>query len=83
MLSIISVICAAAGYLLFFLTEMVTFPVILIAGGFILSLVDLVSLYTREKLMFSDFVKEAFHSNWGSVIAFLAGINFIWLFIIS
>jgi hypothetical protein len=83
MLSIISIICAAIGYLLFFITKLVGFPIILIVVSFILSLVDLVSLYTKEKLLFSDFVKEAFHSKWGSAIAFLAGINFIWLFIIS
>ncbi|MGN1138358.1 MAG: hypothetical protein ACI4RM_02840 [Ruminococcus sp.] len=82
MLSIISVLCAVVGYLLFFLTKMIGFPVVLIAIGFILSLVDLVSLYTKEKLQFGDFVKEAFHSKWGSVIAFLAGINFIWLIIV-
>lgn len=83
MLSIISLICAIIGYLLFFLTEMVGFPIVLIAGAFILSLVDLVALYTKEKLLFGDFVKEAFHSNWGSAIAILAGGNFIWLFIIA
>lgn len=84
MLSIISVICAAVGYLLFFFTEnMVAFPIILIAAGFILSLVDLVALYTKEKLQFGDFVKEAFQTSWGSAIAFIAGIVFIFLLILS
>ena len=83
MLSIISLICAVIGYFLFIFTHIVLFPVILIAAGFILSLVDLVALYTKEKLLFGDFVKEAFHSNWGSAIAFIAGVNFIWILIIS
>lgn len=83
MLSIISLICAVIGYFLFIFTDMVGFPVILIAAGFIISLVDLVALYTKEKLLFGDFVKEAFHSNWGSAIAFIAGVNFIWILIIS
>lgn len=83
MFSLVSGICAVVGYILFVFTEMVTFPIILIAIGFILSLVDLVKLYTEEKLQFGDFVKEAFHTSWGSVIAFLAGVGFIWLLIIS
>lgn len=82
MFSIISVICAAAGYLIFFLTEMIAFPVILIFAGFIIALIDLVKLYTAEKLQFGDFVKEAFQTNCGSVLAFMAGIVFIFLLII-
>lgn len=82
MLSIISFICAAIGYVLFLFTEMITFPIILIAAGFLLALVDLVSLYQKEKLLFSDFVKEAFQARWGSTIGFLAGICFIGLLII-
>lgn len=77
MLSIISLICAVIGYFLFIFTDLVGFPVILIAAVFILSLVDLVALYTKEKLLFGEFVKEAFHLNWGSAIAFIAGVNFI------
>lgn len=82
MFSIISLICAVVGYLLFFLTDLVTFPIILIVAGFVISLIDLIKLYNAEKLQFGDFVKEAFHTSWGSVIGFLAGVNFIWLFII-
>ena len=82
MLSIISVVCAAIGYLLFIFTEMVAFPIILIAAGFLLALVDLVSMYQKEKLLFSDFVKETFQTHWGNAIGFLAGICFIGLLII-
>ena len=79
MLSIIALICVVVGYLLFFFTEnMIAFPIIAILAGFIISIVDLVLLYKEEKLQFGDFVKEAFHTSWGSAIAFIAGINFIW-----
>lgn len=77
MVNIVSFICAILGYLLFFLTEMLWFPVLLIAAGFVMALADLVLLYSREKLQFGDFIKEAFNSKWGSSIAFIAGIIFI------
>lgn len=83
MLSIISFICAIIGYVLFYITDLTSFPVILIFAGFILSVIDIVSLYNKEKLQPGDFVKEVIHSSWGSAIAFLAGIYFIWLLIIT
>lgn len=81
MLNLVSLICAAIGYVLFFATELVSLPVLLIAAGFIISLVDLVVFYNREKLQFGDFVKEVFVEKWGSAIAFIAGIVFIILII--
>lgn len=81
LLNIISLVCAVIGYVLFIATEMVSLPVILIAAGFILSLVDLVAFYNREKLQLGDFIKEAFREKWGSSIAFIGGIAFIILII--
>ena len=83
MLSLIAFICSVAGYVLFFLTEWVVFPILLMVAGVVVALVDLVTLYTKEKLLFNDFVKEAFRTNWGSMIAVLAAIFFIWLLIQS
>lgn len=82
MLSIISIICVIVGYLLFFFTELLAFPIILIFGGFLIALVDLGILYAKEKLQFSDLITEAFHSKLGNTLAFLAGIVFIVLLII-
>ena len=82
MLSIISFICAAIGYVLFLFTEMITFPIILIAVGFLLALVDLVSLYQKEKVVLSDFLNEGLPARWGRAIRFLGGICFIGLLII-
>lgn len=82
MLSLISLVCAVLGYILFFLTEMAIFPFILIIAGLVLSLVDLVMLYSKEKLQFDDFIKEAFQTNWGSIISFIGGVAFLILLFI-
>lgn len=82
MLNLISIIAAAVGYFLFFITEWTVFPLLLMIGSFIIALIDLISLYRKEKLLFSDFIKEAFRTNWGSMISILAGLFFIWLLII-
>ena len=83
MLSTIALICTAVGYLLFFFTEnMVAFPIFLIIAATVVSLMDLVSLYKKEKLDFSDFVKEAFATNWGSMISVIGALFFIFLCII-
>lgn len=81
MLSLVSIICMVIGYILFFITNMIAFPTILIIAGFIIALIDLIILYNKEKLQFSDFLTEAFHTSLGSTIAFLAGIIFILLLI--
>lgn len=83
MLSIISLICTAVGYILFFFTEnMVAFPIFLMIAAAVIAAIDLVSLYKKEKLDFSDFIKEAFMTNWGSVISVLGAVFFIFLCII-
>lgn len=83
MLSIISFICTAVGYILFFFTEnMVAFPIFLIIAATVLAAIDLVSLYKRESLDFQDFIKEAFMTSWGSSISVLGAIFFIFLCII-
>ncbi len=83
MLSIISLICTAVGYILFFFTEnMVAFPIFLMIAATVIAAIDLVSLYKKEKLDFSDFIKEAFMTNWGSMISVLGAIFFIFLCII-
>lgn len=81
MLNLISLICAVIGYVLFIATELVSLPVMLIAAGFILSLIDLIVFYSREKLQFGDFVKEALREKWGSSVGFIGGIAFIILII--
>ena len=60
----------------------VLFPFILIIAGLVLSLVDLVMLYSKEKLQFDDFIKEAFQTNWGSIISFIGGVAFLILLFI-
>lgn len=81
MLNLISIIAAGIGYLLFFITEWTVLPLLLMIGSFIIAIIDLISLYRKEKLIFSDFIKEAFRTNWGSMIAVLAGLSFICLII--
>lgn len=83
MLSTVSLICVAIGYLLFFFTEnMVALPIFLIIAAAVISLIDLVPLYKKERLDFADFVKEAFQTNWGSMISVIGGAFFIFLIII-
>jgi len=83
MLSIISLICTVVGYILFFFTEnMVAFPIFLMVAATVIAAIDLVSLYKKEKLDFSDFTKGAFMTNWGSMISVLGAIFFIFLCII-
>lgn len=83
LLSIISLICTAVGYILLFLTEnMVAFPIFLIVVATIISLIDLFSLNQKEKLDFSDFITEAFATNWGSMISVIGAIFFVFLCII-
>lgn len=83
MLSIISLICTVLGYILFFFTEnMIALPIFLIVAATIIAVVDLVSLYKKEKLQFGDFIKEAFMTNWGSMISVLGAMFFILLCII-
>ena len=83
MLSTVSLICVAIGYLLFFFTEnMVALPIFLIIAAGVISLIDLVPLYKKERLDFSDFVKEAFQTNFGSMISVIGAIFFIFLIII-
>ena len=82
MLSIISLICAALGYILFFFTDMLTFPIILIVAGFVVALVELIPLYQKDKLPLREFIKEALNTSWGSIIGVLAGVNFAWLIFI-
>ena len=82
MLSIISLICTAIGYLLFIFTEnMVAFPIFLIFVATVISLIDLISIYKKEKLDFNDFVTQAFATNWGSMISVIGGISFAFIFI--
>lgn len=83
MLSILSIICTAIGYLLFFFTDnLISLPIFLIIAAFVIALIDLITLYKKEKLIFSDFAKEAFRTNWGSAISIIAGLFFIWLCIL-
>lgn len=83
MLSIISLICIVVGYILFFFTEnMIAFPIFLMIVATILAIIDLVSLYKKERLDFNDFIKEAFMTNWGSMITVLGSIFFILICII-
>ncbi len=83
MLSKISIICTAIGYLLFFFTEnLIALPIFLIIAAVVIAAIDLVALYKKDKLIFSDFVKEAFRTSWGSSISLIAGLFFIWLLII-
>lgn len=82
MLSIISLICMALGYFLFIFTEsMMGFSVFLIIAATVISLIDLISLYKKEKLDFNDFVTQAFATNWGSMISVIGGISFAFIFI--
>ena len=83
MLSTMALICTAVGYFLFFFTEnMVAFPIFLIIAATIISLVDLISLYKKERLDFGDFVKAAFATNWGSMISVIGVLFFVFLCII-
>ena len=83
MLSTGALICTAIGYLLFFFTEnMVALPIFLIIAAGVISLIDLVPLYKKERLDFGDFVKEAFQTNFGSMISVIGAIFFILLIII-
>ena len=82
MLSIISLIGMALGYFLFIFTEsMMGFSVFLIIAATVISLIDLISLYKKEKLDFNDFVTQAFATNWGSMISVIGGISFAFIFI--
>ncbi len=82
-MSLISFICIAVGYVLFFFTEdMIAFPIFLIVASAVIAIIDLVSLYKREKLNFSDLIKEASMTNWGSLISVMGAIFFIFLCII-
>lgn len=80
MLSIVALVCTAIGYFLLLFTEdMVVIPILLILVASVVSLIDLVSLYKKEKLEFGDFVKEAFMTNWGSMISVIGALFFILL----
>lgn len=81
-MSFVALIAAILGYVLFFLTDWVAFPLILIIVSFVVALIDLVTLYNKEKLIFSDFVQEAFREKFGSALSLIAGIGFIILLII-
>ncbi len=81
MLSIISLILTAVGYCLFIFTEAVVFPVIMIFVSAGIGLAVLIPQYKSEKLVFSDFVKETFGSNYGSLIAVIGAIFFLVLLI--
>lgn len=84
MFSLIAGVCTAVGYLLFFFTDdMIVFPLILMIAAMILAIIDLTAMYQREKLLFSDFVKEAFRTNFGSTISVIAGLFFVLLCIIN
>ena len=81
---LIAGICTVIGYALFFFTDdMITFLLFLMAIAFVLAIVDLTAMYQREKLLFGDFVKEAFRTNFGSTISVIAGFGFVWLCIIN
>lgn len=72
----------ALGYFLFIFTEsMMGFSVFLIIAATVISLIDLISLYKKEKLDFNDFVTQAFATNWGSMISVIGGISFAFIFI--
>lgn len=79
MLNKISAALTVIGYAIFFFTDGISFPLLLIAAGFIVAIVDLVVLYTQEKLMIDDYIKEAFRTNWGSAVSIVAGIGFLGL----
>ncbi len=75
MLSIISLV-------LFFFTDMLVFPIILIVAGFVIALVELMPMYKKENLPLGEFIKEALNTSWGSIMGVLAGVNFAWLIFI-
>lgn len=81
MLSIISIIAAAIGYFLFFFTEAIQFPMLLIIVSFVVALIDLVTLYNNDKLPFAEFAKKAFKERIGSSISIVAGLVLIILMI--
>ncbi len=82
MLSTISLILTVLGYILFLFTEAVVLPIIMILVSAGMGFAVLIPLYQSEKLAFSDFVKAAFQSNYGSCIAVIGAVFLILLPII-
>ena len=62
MLSIMALVAAAIGYFLFFFTEAIEFPMLLIIISFVVALIDLVTLYNKGKIPFNEFAKKALKS---------------------
>ena len=81
MLSIMALVAAAIGYFLFFFTEAIEFPMLLIIISFVVALIDLVTLYNKGKIPFNEFAKKAFKERIGSSISVVAGIFLIFLII--
>ena len=82
MMSIAALICAVIGYLLFFATDWIGLPLLLMLGSFVIAVIDLVTLYHKEKLLPADFVQEAFRERIGSTLSVIAGLVFIVLLIL-
>ncbi len=81
-MSILSLIAAIIGYALFFLTEWVGFPVLLMLISLGVALVDLTRFYVQEKIPFSELVKSAFQERTGSTLSVVAAIGFVLLIIL-
>ena len=72
-MSLIAGILTAIAWVLAFLTEWNFIIGIACIAGVVIGVIDLITLHKKEKLLFGDFVKEAFRTNLGSMFAVITG----------
>ncbi len=76
-LGLISLVLVVLGWIIWIFAESMTFPIILAIVGIAIGVFDLFKLWKQEKLLFQDFVKEAFRTNWASSMAIVGGLSLL------